>query len=506
MASLEELLAAATVAAAPSIVEDSEVRVSSVDPLGLRQINFDLMDRILPGLNNVADRLRPFVLMAWAWRRVRIVIERDGSGGATDQAMRDFVDRIEAIYAWSQFLLDRSAGIPGGDALADLVIGPSDTYRFGGDAWEKRRNLRRTSTGLVSPLNYGPGLRSMGWLVPVGPLGVFRPDPGLDGMLDAFEADFHGELAHPAFSEFGAVEVERDDVRRWGSLWALSDLTEAERQAGFDRLAGPQAHLLRREGLALVEAAAGVLGGAAKPDALRALMARPPGDWLTAVDLHPRADAWRRLQIRQLFRLSLEGLFHWLQRELQGAPVATAELSQRFIDRALPPGYDTAHAWLSAASGDDVVHHLDGLAEALASPDWNGIPFHIANGLRLSLTAARFEQWDKAEAFDRLPLARALAEAGRWQSMPIARFFDRVIELWVLAQHAYWCVGRGLADARGRGKTLLRLRVVIDEGGWTLTRGTTVGGAPLPTRDRLETAVSLLRECGRLQAMDEPVP
>jgi hypothetical protein len=29
----------------------------------------------------------------------------------------------------------------------------------------------------------------------------------------------------------------------------------------------------------------------------------------------------------------------------------------------------------------------------------------------------------------------------------------------------------GLADARAGEKTLLRLRVILDEGGWTLTRG-----------------------------------
>src|SRR5690606_37438427 len=107
-------------ASAPSIVDESGVQVGGVDPLGLRQINFDLMDKGLPGLNNVASRLRPFVLMTWAWRRVRTIIERNKLGGATDEQMRDFVDRIEAIYSWSQFLLDTDAGIPGGQALADL--------------------------------------------------------------------------------------------------------------------------------------------------------------------------------------------------------------------------------------------------------------------------------------------------------------------------------------------------------------------------------------------------
>ncbi len=498
MASLDEMLAAASTASSPALVDESDVQVGGVDPLGLRQINFDLMDKVLPGLNNVAGRLRPFVLMTWAWRRVRVIIERDKRGGATDEQMRDFVDRIEAIYSWSQFLLDMNAGIPGGQALSDLIYGHNDTYRFGGKAWEKRRNLRRTSTGLISPLNYGPGLRSMGWLIPAGPPGVFQPNPVLDPMLDSFEQNFSEELAHPAFNKLGTVDVHRDDVSRWGTLWALSDLTDAERLAGFDRLAGPQADNLRREGMAMLEAAIDTLGDE-EPEAgpLRELMAVPPQDWLEITDLHPRADAWRRLQIRQLFRLSLEAMFYWILRELVDRPVGTEELAQRCLDQATLTANLSAREWLSVAVEGNAVQHLDQLDDALASQDWQSVSAQIANGLQFCLTAGRNEQWDKAEAFDRLPLARALKETDKWQDLPIRRFIGKVIEVWVIAQHAYWCVGRGLADARGRGKTLLRLRIVMDEGGWTLTPGATVGGVPVPTPDRLQTAISLLRECGR---------
>lgn len=500
MASLEGLLSAAATASAPVIVDQSNVQVGGVDPLGLRQINFDLMDKIFPGLNNVAGCLRPFVLMTWAWRRVRIIIERNKLGGATDEQMRDFVDRIEAIYSWSQFLHDTDVGIPGGQALADLIYGKRETYRFGGEKWEKRRNLRRTSTGLISPLNYGPGLRSMGWLIPAGPAGVFQPNPILDSMLDAFEENFADELDHPAFNKLGSVKVHRSDVRRWGEMWALSDLTEAERLAGFARLAGPQADPVRREGISILEAAIDSLNGEqAETNVLRELMASPPEKWLGIVELHSRADAWRRLQIRQLFRLSLEAMFYWIQRELVGRPVGTEELSQRFINQAKLARNKSAQDWLNDGIGGNAVQQLDLLVKVLNSQDWqDAVPVQIASGLQFCLTAGRSEKWDKAEAFDRLPLGRALIEADEWHDLSMCRFIGKVIEVWVIAQHAYWCVGRGLADARGRGKTLLRLRVVMDEGGWTLTPGATIGGVPVPTPDRLQTAISLLRECGRV--------
>ena len=45
-------------------------------------------------------------------------------------------------------------------------------------------------------------------------------------------------------------------------------------------------------------------------------------------------------------------------------------------------------------------------------------------------------------------------------------------------------------------------RIVMDEGGWTLTPGAQARGAPVPTPDRLQTAISLLQECGRIAASE----
>jgi hypothetical protein len=296
---LNELLDVARTADEPRPVDRSKVGMGGVDPLGLRQINFGLMDRVLPDLNNVASHIRPYTLMAWAWRRVRHILERGRRQSAQPEEMRDFVDRIEAIYAWSQFLIDPKADIPGAQAMRPML--DAVRYRFGGEEWEARRNMRRYSTGFISPLNYGPSLRTMGWLIPVeGAAGIFQPDPALEPVL------------------------------------ALC-LREAPSQ---------------------------------------------------------------------------------------------------------------------------------------------GHPF---------------------ENPDRLPLSRAKREAESWRELSPAGFVGRVLEIWIMAQHAYWSVGRGLADARNRGKTILRLRIVMDEGGWTLTPGTTrQGNPPEPTPDRLETATNLLVECGRL--------
>jgi len=72
--------------------------------------------------------------------------------------LRDFVDRIEVIYAWSQFQRKADTDLPGRDYLADLI--KANQYTFGGNAWKRRREAREYSTALSAPVNYGPGLKS----------------------------------------------------------------------------------------------------------------------------------------------------------------------------------------------------------------------------------------------------------------------------------------------------------------------------------------------------------
>jgi hypothetical protein len=96
-----------------------------------------------------------------------------------------------------------------------------------------------------------------------------------------------------------------------------------------------------------------------------------------------------------------------------------------------------------------------------------------------------------------LPVVRAQQELSVRADGTVDEFLRHVFESWILAQHVYWSVGRGLADARAGGKTLLRLRVILDEGGWTLARGA-LRSPPVPTADRLQTALSLAHESALL--------
>jgi hypothetical protein len=496
---LQDLLAAASASTGPAAVPGSTFSAGGVDPLGLRQINFRLMDMVLPGLNNVASRVRPFVLMTWAWRRVWQIVEREGRDGDTDERLRDFVDRIEAIYAWSQFLVLREPRIPGGQALHPLIS--SESYRFGGAEWRSLRATRRSSTGLISPLNYGPGLRSMNWLLPAGPPGVFRANPELYPALDAFEKPLEAELDHDAFSQIGEVAVACEDVRRWGAVWTLDEPTQTEQEASYERLAGEHAAPARRDGFALVQAAFEVTSHENTSAArVRATMAAiDSGDWNASPTVVGVGAVWRKVQVRQVFRLALEALLHWMIKALDGGPMASAPLAHLFLSvTEQEAGQVDAASWFSRLTySENPVDHLDSLRDALRGIHVRPLEQVIAEALAFCIAEAP-EKPEHFEASERLPLTRARDEYAQWKALTPAEFMARVLEIWVLAQHAYWCVGRGLADARGRGKTLLRLKVVMDEGGWTLTPGTRPGNPPIATPDRLESAIGLLAECGRL--------
>ncbi|GAA0270645.1 hypothetical protein GCM10009127_08460 [Alteraurantiacibacter aestuarii] len=506
---LEEVIDNASKAPEAQVVDECDVQIGGVDPLGLRQINFDMMDQVLPGLNNVARHVRPYLLMSWAWRRCNQLVRKHKRVSVKD--MRDFVDRIETIYAWSQFAVDRETDLPGSSALAFLV--QTESYTFSGKAWEKFRDTRRYSTGLIAAVNYGPGLRNMRWIAdlsslegnPITEPGAYKTnpegDPALEEALDAFEECMAAELDHPAFNVFGKVTVELEDVKRWGELWQMDQLTEQGRTAAWRRINAGEGRSVRSKGLELVRyAALHDTDGVNDTNDVRRLMANPDGIGFPE-DLLPFAARWRRMQVRQVLRLALEGLLYWCQGELQEAPLTTRQLALRFLDEA--GGYSGQHdalAWIEQFEpGSDPIEHLDRISACFGNGE--GLATALISALRFCIAEAPDEP-QPFERPDRLPLVKAAREWKAWADLLPAAFISRLLEGWIFAQHTYWSVGRGLQDARGNGKMILRLRLFIDEGGWRLAQGIGQGTSPNATPDRLETALSLLHECDQLQSTD----
>ena len=496
MATLAELKAAAASAQEPGFTTPGRTKFGGVDPLGLRQINFDLMDEVLPGLNNVACHIRPFVVVTWAWRRAREQAQALGKTTIRHGDLQDFVDRLEVLYALSQFLRDERTDLPGSRYLAPWL--KELQLKFGGAKWLQRRKERRYSTALSAPVNYGPGLKMLGWVTPHPEHpGLMIPNPAVAPALDTLETQMAAALGHEAFNEFGSVTVATDDARQWGDLWALDEVTDVEAKVMAERLFGSDAPVSRRLGGELMLAAARHIG-TTDTGRVRAAMTGPPSEFQPSDQLLNVRYKWRLLQVRQLFRLSLEAFFYWTIRELDGPKRSIDSLVNEFLDRVPRPlGAVNAGAWTRS-----MISPLDGptelmkrIEQALGDPGVGDLPHSIARGLAYSLTE---KTPDLKQQPERLPLWSAQEEAKAHLNSRICDFVRHLLESWVLAQHTYWSVGRGLSDARARGRMLLRLRVILDEGGWTLTPGSRVGVPPRPTADRLQTALSLASECGLL--------
>lgn len=500
MTKLDDLRMAAEMAAGPFLVDPSRVAQGGIDPLGLRQVNFDLMDRIFPGLNNVARHVRPYILMSWAWRRLWQIFDDGSEENERADRLRDFVDRIEAIYVWSQFLREAKGmmkvDLPGRQALGPLLS--SERYCFGGEEWIALRNTRRESTGLISPISYGPSLRALDWLPRHDSYaGVYVPDRSLDPVLDRFEAAIEPALSHDAFCVLGEVTVTRADVETWGNLWALDGATPEETEEMRHRLCGPLADPARRRGAELMEAAWRDLAPAeANIAVLRVRMGDHANLWNDPSQRPPTADSWRELQLRQLFRLTLESIFGWIVSRLLGRPQASAALASNFLQEAHPLGDSTlpvtAQEWLLPDSLiENPVLAVERLELALRDP--KTLPSAILSSLALCISQAP----EKSYAFEpaeRLPLARARREALSWLRFGPKDFLIKVFDNWIMAQHTYWSVSRSISDARADDRMILRLRIVMDEYGWTLTPSTTRELVrPAPTGDRLESAFELLR-------------
>ncbi|MFS8112042.1 hypothetical protein QD460_10005 [Rhizobium jaguaris] len=141
------------------VVDELQTDESGVDPVGLRQLNLDLMDDALPGINNVTQHVRPYTFMAWAvWKATQIA----AADGIDDgQVIADLVDRYEALYAWSHLI----AGKPfRGAASLKRAIGAraaGEPFLFSGSAWDE---YRKNGTSFMAPTEYGPSIKSIRYI------------------------------------------------------------------------------------------------------------------------------------------------------------------------------------------------------------------------------------------------------------------------------------------------------------------------------------------------------
>lgn len=492
---LSEFISTAAKVEQPQLTLPLGIGLGGVDPLGLRQINFDLMDLVIPGLNNVARHIRPFTVIAWAWHRAAICAQKAGLSKVSLDELQDFVDRIEVIFVWSQLLRDPSADLPGRDVLGSLRR--SESYEFGGAKWKQRRNTRKYSTALSAPVNYGPAVKSLGWIEASDlSRGAFRSSELVKNALNAMDAALGKHLNHAAFSRIGRVTVSKNEVNAWGNALSIDQPSPQEQSAMCESLSGESApEALKRS----VNVIAAISRKCRSTDdaVIRSELCRGSHTLAQLGDREPVPTIWTLVQMRQLFRLSLEALLRWILAKLTVRPAKTSDLVGLLLSETRSASSTQEWLKLDRSKAQSIPEQLLVLQKALDDNDPD-----LAKVIQTSLAMSLVYVADSPvyERGDRLPLARAREETKAFESQPAEEFVKHVLASWVLGQHIYWSIARGLGDARGGGRTILRLRAVPEENGWTLApgMGMSLGSPPRATPDRLATLLGLMRESGVL--------
>jgi hypothetical protein len=212
---------------------------------------------------------------------------------------------------------------------------------------------------------------------------------------------------HPAFSCFGSVEVTSAEAREWSDAWALENATDAEKSVMANMLAGVGAPVSRRNSCELMIAASRYVSSR-DAGQVRAAMTGARSNFPPAGGLRDSLNAWRRVQVRQLFRLSLEALLYWIFQEIEGGAKPTETLVKSFLDQTRPRSpLSSAGEWLNAASlpNPAPIGLMTEIENALNQTGLRDLAPAIVDGIAFCLAESRFEHGDY-EREDRLPLTR----------------------------------------------------------------------------------------------------
>jgi hypothetical protein len=492
---ITELLEAARANTEPIIVSELGINPGGVDPLGLRQINFQLMDLVFPGLNNVACHIRPYTLIAWAWKRAAHRAKAEGHRSIGLDTLQDFVDRMEVLFAWSQFLIDPAADLPGRDFLSPLLHKPS--HRFGDAAWKSLCEKRRYSTALSAPVNYGPAVKTLGWLIPADD-GAFVASETLSLALAAFEGKLGDLINEPIFNQIGkTVDVSRDIATQVGEAWSMLLPTNEERTAMLMTLTTSARQAALESSSVCLQENVTFRRGAISIDTIRTDLCGDPSPFTASKANAAVVEKWRVVQLRQLFRLALEALLHWVTLVIHnaGRGLSTKELVLILIEES--GSAPNIKDWLRPEQfgSASIPERIDRLQRALHElSNTKALARAVREALAFSLCEDRPDL--VIQDRERLPISIARDETVSLSDVALHGSLSHILDAWIFGQHVYWAVSRGLGDARGQGKTILRLKVVQELQRWRLAPGINLRSFPRATPDRLETAVTLLAESG----------
>ncbi|EJT06022.1 hypothetical protein [Rhizobium sp. CCGE 510] len=508
------------------VVGELTLTESGVDPIGLRQLNLDLMDATVPGINNVTRYIRPYTFMAWAWWRAARYAQRKGM---TPETMHDLVARYEAMYAWSHSMV----GSPfRGEVTVRRYLNAepgTDTFTFSGPNWERYKKER---TSFMAPTEYGPSIKALRFL---------KPEDGMFGWaeealpaLEAIDAIISASL--PArFFELDPPTIRVKELEMFAEVLHVDDPTDAEvevfRQLFYEVGSSNRAWKEVRRRKATIDLLRSILvdEGPLDIDGLRRALSKNgaivsnEGD---LAEMRKSATMLCHLQVRQLQRLATETLMLWVEvflsetsnrsrsidditdhahqmSRLQDADYANSGSVGEYMERIRAAAKDKGWPAGAALPHTGVVEMMHALQHAQYS-ERPRIPALVARSVAIVRAVTKeFEGRDLPEGVlnaiegrpDRMPMGLMTRRIDALSERPLSALWREVVERWVIGQHVHWSAVRG-----GDGKK--RLRIGLEGDGWMLVRKQPSGGFA-PTPDRLWTLLALGTACGIFTTSDE---
>jgi hypothetical protein len=507
---------------APQFVKNYTPQNGGTDFLGMRQVNVEMMDACLPGINNVCRFVRPFSVISWIyWKLYEDSQAADGEVPTKRKAL-EWQEKVETLFTWGH-ALEGISGIPGIQAM----VPKGNRVPLDFESWHRIRE----STSLLAAIQYGPPAKvgnGLGFIRPTNTRSVFCSSGLGVGLAKALDEHFHRAPVTRVASILKSSTATAEDAKILFPLWSVKSPSLKEqsifRQAFYDRSQiGSDAAMGRRSGtLQLILSA---LEYASKPMTADDVRAAIFHQHFLKSDRKDRdlEKAWRRwmiLQLRQAQRIAMEGLLAWVERRIiwnrdqSLEPMTEAFQDQwrgaaKHIVAATKIGQLKSRLRNNARSLEDLItrsekDHEDnifylmssllselekdvGLAHLIAFRILLLIPTYI----ELLSEKGNLEQMLQNGGPQRISLRYWIDFLTTVADSSLPEFFTLLLENYIVSQHLAVAAGRFDGNAQ-------RLRISLEEEGLSaLVREPLY---PRVTPDRLWIALSLMADCDMVKA------
>ena len=508
---------------APFFVSNYADEHGGVDFLGIRTVNFALMDEFMPGINNVTTSIRPYSVMTWIAWTFKEEKKRKSEQEAKLSEFVGFREKIEILFGWSHQIRCAGGGLVGN---AQRLPEGIDEVPLNFPAWKRR-------VSWLDAGNYGPSLKTqngLGFIAQVRP-GIFKVTNSGERLAKALDGSLRN-CDH--YNELRSLDIDVGSAELADSLyphWMTTSPTNNEAKA-FGRVfyvpekSGENSRVGRRS--AAISLILWALNNQEAPVSVAELRR-----YMTYCDVGCTSESmsrvqglWRVLQLRQAQRLAAETLFGWIEIEILGR---SRNLSTQIVDDliALVKKHgnteDISNHWVSieikllaekkgvesyldaakSRKALDIFAHMNLINRALEEDR----DVAAVRALQLLIYCAELT----LELEQNKHCSRYLGVGGgsrisllTWKKFVVGgrdlsakTFLLDMIENYFLSQHF------GVAAARYTEGTQ-RLRVTIEEGGLvSMLRSTNKALYPTVTPDRLRSALSLMTDCGLISRIHD---